>query len=257
LELILADPQGSALAEYVRTGMIGASGPSVVEGIGGGSVPAVADLSRVSEAITVADADSLHTARELLRKAGILAGSSSGTLVAAALAYCRRQSEPKRVVTFICDSGNKYLSKLFNDYWMMDLGFIERPKQGNLRDLLTRLYEEDAVITVGPEDTLLTAFQRMRMADISQLPVVENGHAVGILDESDVLLSVHLEPARFRQPVREAMTSRLETLSPDAALEDAVAILDRGHVALIEEDGKFLGLITRTDLINHLRRKLQ
>ncbi len=257
MALVLADPQGSALTEYVHTGRLGKSGPSVVEGIGSGQLPAIADFSSVRDAFQIPDGESLETARQLLKRAGILAGSSSGTLVAAALRYCRKQTEPKRVVSFICDSGNKYLSKMFNDYWMMDQGFLARPQQGDLRDLITRRYAEGAVITVGPDDPLLTAFQRMRMADVSQVPVMQDGHAIGILDESDVLMSVQRDPECFREPVRSAMTSRLETLPVAASLEDVVAVLERGLVALIVDEGAFVGLITRTDLITHLRRKLK
>lgn len=256
-EMILADPEGSALAAYVQTGVLGATASYAVEGIGGSCVPAIADFSRVRESFVIGDAESFGTARELLRKSGILAGSSSGTLVAAALRYCRKQTAPKRVVTFVCDSGNKYLSKLFNDYWMIDQGYLERPVTGTLRDLVTRRYEEGSVITVGPEDTLLTAFQRMRIADVSQVPVVDDGQVVGILDESDLLLAVHNDETRFRQPVRTAMTSRLETVPSTARLEDVRRILDKGLVALVVEDGHFLGLITRSDLLSHLRRRLK
>ncbi len=93
----------------------------------------------------------------------------------------------------MCDSGSKYLSKMYNDYWMLDQGFMERPADGTLRELISRRYSEGAVITVSPDDTLLTAFQRMRMADISQVPVMESGRCVGVLDESDLLLAVHAE----------------------------------------------------------------
>lgn len=256
-EMILADPQGSALAGYVQTGKPGPSGSYAVEGIGGSCVPKIADLSRVRQAFTIDDRESFSTARELLRKSGILAGTTTGTLVAAALQYCRKQSSPKRVVTFVCDSGNRYLSKLFSDYWMIDQGYVERPVTGTLRDLLTRRYEEGAVITVTPEDTLLTAFQRMRIADVSQVPVVENGRAVGILDESDLLLAVHDDESHFRRPVREAMTGRLETVPPTASLQDVECILDQGLVALVVENDHFLGLITRSDLLSHLRRRLK
>jgi cystathionine beta-synthase len=126
-----------------------------------------------------------------------------------------------------------------------------------LRDLLTRRYEEGAVITVGPDDTLLTAFQRMRIADVSQVPVVEEGRAVGILDESDLLLAVHDDESHFRRPVRSAMTSRLETVPASASLEDVRRILDRGLVALVVDGTHFLGLITRSDLLVHLRRRLK
>ena len=255
-ELILADPAGSSLAQLVNCGTLGPAAPFAVEGIGGGSVPAVADLSRVKRAITVSDADSFKMCRDLLRKSGIFAGSSSGTLVFAALEYCRAQTSPKRVITFICDSGNKYLSKMFNDYWMLDQGYIQRPQTGDLRDLITRRYEEGAVITVSPADTLLTAFQRMRMADVSQVPVIENGKAVGILDESDLLVAVHANTDRFRESVVTAMTSRLHTLPPNASLETALKVLDSGMVPLIANGDAFYGLITRTDALNYLRRRL-
>lgn len=257
LEMVLADPEGSSLYEFVRTGRHVPSGSYAVEGIGGSCVPAVADLSCVRTAYSIPDIESFQTARELLKRTGILAGSSSGTLLAAALRYCRAQTTPKRVVTFVCDSGAKYLSKMYNDYWMLDQGYVERPPAGNLRDLVTRKYDEGAVITVGPEDSLLTAFQRMRLADVSQVPVMEDSRCIGLLDESDLLMAVHEEETQFRAPVRTAMTSRLETISPDEGVDRLYSILNRGLVALVWDTGKFLGLITRTDLLNYLRRRLQ
>jgi cystathionine beta-synthase len=256
-EFILADPAGSSLAGYINTGTLAKGGSYAVEGIGSSNIPPVADFSRVKRAISVDDATSFGTARELLRKSGILAGSSTGTLVAAALEYCRAQTTPKRVVTFVCDSGNKYLSKMFNDYWMLDQGYIERPRIGDIRDLITRRYDEGAVITVTPMDTLLTAFQRMRMADVSQVPVIEGGRAVGILDESDLLVAVHGNPDCFREPVRTAMTSRLQTLPPESPLEAIFQVLDKGLVAVIASGDTFYGLITRTDILNYLRRRLR
>ena len=219
LEMVLADPEGSSLYEFVKTGRHVPSGSYAVEGIGGDCVPEIADLSRVRAAYSIPDKESFQTARELLKRTGILAGSSSGTLLAAALRYCKDQIRPKRVVTFVCDTGAKYLSKMYNDYWMLDQGYIERPVAGNLRDLITRKYDEGAVITVGPGDPLLTAFQRMRLADVSQVPVIEDGHCVGVLDESDLLLAVHESENRFRDPVRSAMTSRLETIAPEEGLD--------------------------------------
>jgi cystathionine beta-synthase len=255
-EIILADPQGSSLAEYVRTGKQIKSGSYAVEGIGGSCVPAIADLSRVRCAYSISDSESFLTARDLLRRTGIFGGPSSGTLLAAALRYCREQVEPKRVMTFVCDTGSKYLSKMYNDFWLLDQGYLERPADGTLRELIARRYEEGAVITVSPDDTLLTAYQRMRMADISQMPVIEEGRCVGVLDESDLLLAIHGDAGRFHSPVREAMTSRLETISASARIDSVYNILDRGLVALVTEGDKFLGLITRSDLLSYLRRKL-
>jgi cystathionine beta-synthase len=256
-EMVLADPAGSSLAEYVRTGQLGPGGSYAVEGIGQSAVPPVADLSRVTRAYTVTDARSFEVARALLRQAGILAGSSSGTLIAAAIEYCREQSERKRVVTFVCDTGSNYLSKMFNDFWMLDQGYIQLPKTGDLRDLILRRYQQGGVITVGPNDSLLTAYQRMRMADISQVPVLENGKPVGILDESDVLIAVQGNEQRFRESVSSAMTTRLRTLPPDASIESVYQILGEGLVAMVMDGADFVGLITRTDLLNFMRRRLK
>ena len=134
--IILADPKGSVLADAVSTGKLGKAGSWLVEGIGEDFVPPACDLSIVHEAIEVTDAESFDAARQLVRTTGLLTGSSTGTLVAGALKYCRAQTEPKRVVTFAPDSGNKYLSKMYNDYWMLDQGFSERESFGDLRDLI-------------------------------------------------------------------------------------------------------------------------
>src|SRR3546814_252626 len=117
--------------------------------------------------------------------------SSSGTLIAGALRYCRQQKTAQRVVTLVCDSGNKYLSKMFNDYWMLDQGFLERPRHGDLRDLVSRRHADRATVTVAPDDTLLVAYSRMKLYDVSQLPVIDGDNVAGIVDESDILLRVY------------------------------------------------------------------
>jgi cystathionine beta-synthase len=254
IEMILADPKGSVLYEYVRTGKLKEAGSWAVEGIGEDFIPEIADMSFVTEAFEIDDEESFATVRELLRKEGIFGGSSTGTLLASTLRYCREQTKPKRVVSFVVDTGNKYLSKMYDDFWMAEQGFIHRQPHGDLSDLITHRYEAGEVISVGPTDTLLTAFKRMRDTDVSQLPVVdENGRAVGILDESDVLVKVHRDPSHFNDPVKNAMTDKLETLSPTAKINDLLKVFDRGRVAIVMDDDKFLGLITRTDLLSYLR----
>lgn len=256
LEFVLADPVGSILAEYTRSGTIGVPGSWAVEGIGEDFVPSIADLSGVTRAYSITDEESFGTARTLLKAEGILGGSSTGTLLAAALRYCREQERVKRVVTFVCDTGTRYLSKLYNDYWMLDQGLLKRAQCGDLRDLISRRFEEGGVVSVGPADTLLTAFQRMRAADVSQLPVLDSGTLIGLIDESDLLINVHGDPARFRDPVRSAMTNAPETIAPDGSLPELEALLDRGLIAIVAEGSRFYGLITRFDLLNHLRRLL-
>jgi cystathionine beta-synthase len=255
--MVLADPTGSILVDYLRTGQVGAAGSWLVEGIGEDFIPPIADLSGVREAYSIPDAESFATARELLRAEGILGGSSSGTLVAAALRYCRSRSAPERVVTFICDTGAKYLSKMYNDFWLADQGLVERPTAGDLTDLVSRRFAEGAVVTIAPGDTLLTAYGRFKLYEVSQLPVLDGGRVVGIVDESDVLLAVVREPARFAEPVSSVMSTKLETVSPDAPIEILLEIFERGHVPIVVAGSAFLGLITRIDVLNYLRLRLK
>ena len=257
-EMVLADPAGSVVADYVRTGKVKKDvGSWFVEGIGEDFIPPVCDLSRVKKAYSIPDAEAFQVCRELLRREGIFAGSSSGTLIGAALRYCREQKTEKRVVSLVCDSGNKYLSKVYNDYWMIDQGFIQRDKHGDLRDLIARRHKEHAVATVGADETVLAAYQRMKLYDVSQLPVLKDGRIVGIVDEEDILKEVAENPGHFREPVTAAMERHLVTVPPSASIEQLNEIFKRGLVAIVVDGDEFLGLITRIDLLNWLRRRTQ
>ncbi|MDQ3057818.1 MAG: cystathionine beta-synthase, partial [Pseudomonadota bacterium] len=257
-ELILADPVGSILEEYINQGTLSEKSASwMVEGIGEDFLPPISDFTRVKKAYAISDKESFLTARELLEKEGILGGSSTGTQLAAALKYCREQTTPKRVLVFVSDTGNKYLSKMYNDYWMLDNGFIQRDSTGDLRDLILRPYSRKDTVVVAPTDLLMTAYQRMKLYDVSQLPVMDGEQIVGIVDESDVLLHVYGDEARFRDTVSTAMVSKLDILDVKSPIEDLLPVFDRGHVVIVTEGEQFLGLITRIDLLNFLRRRVQ
>ena len=256
LELILADPEGSILAEYINEGTLATeSGSWMVEGIGEDFLPTISDFTRVTRAYCISDRESFRAGRELLTREGILGGSSTGTLVAAALEYCREQSEPKRVLTFACDTGNRYLSKMFNDFWMRDQGFLEVEQHGDLRDLIARPYQSKDTVTIGPDEPLANAYKRMKLYDVSQLPVVDEERLVGILDESDVLLAVADNPGSFDDTVGTAMSTQLTEIDVKAPVKNLMPIFDRDFVAIVREGEQFLGLITRVDLLNYLRRK--
>jgi cystathionine beta-synthase len=255
-KIILADPVGSTLAGIVNDGVPGPEGSYTVEGIGQNFVPDTADMSLIDKAYSIPDAEAIATVRELLLKEGVLAGSSSGTLIASALRWCREQTEPKRVVTFVCDTGAKYLSKVYNDAWLADQGLSGQPMHGDLSDLISRKYENGDVVVAGPDDTLDTAFKRMRGADVSQLPIIQDGRLVGILDESDLVHVMNTDEItrkeRFARPVASAMTRDLDTVQVGETLDALIPLFDRDRVAIILDGEQFVGLITRTDLINHL-----
>lgn len=255
-EFVLADPAGSILADQVETGTFGTAGSWLVEGIGEDFIPPLAHIESVSQAFRISDKDAFATARELLRTEGILAGSSTGTLLAAALRYCQAQTQPKRVATFACDSGNKYLSKMFNDDWMRQQGLITRPQAGDLSDFIALRHDEGATVTAAPDDTLATVLARMRLYDISQLPVLQEDQLIGIIDEWDLITHIQGDNPRFYLPVKEAMTRevvRLDKREPESALKP---IFDRGQVAVIVDNDQFLGLVTRSDVLTHWRNRL-
>ena len=258
IEIILADPFGSILKDYFYTKNIGQAGSWYVEGIGEDFVPLQCDFSLVKSAYTITDKEAFTTARELLLKEGILAGSSTGVLVSAAMKYAKEQTKPKKIVTFVCDSGNKYLSKMFNDYWMIDNGFIERPKHNNLLDFISRENNANSVITIGTTDTILQAYSKMKLYDISQIPVVVHKKVIGIIDEYDILVALENENEKhFKKHVCDCMSSNIETLNPDDSIDDLVKFLKKGFAAIIADEDNFYGIITKIDYINYLKRKIQ
>ncbi len=146
---------------------------------------------------------------------------------------------------------------MFNDYWMIEKALITRPSHGDLRDLITYRHDEGATVSVSPDDTLSVVHARMRLYDISQLPVLDNDRVVGVIDEWDLLNSLKNDTQHFSLTAREAMSDQVKTLPKEASPDDLLAIFDRGFVAVILDGDRFLGLITRTDVLNHWRQTLR
>jgi cystathionine beta-synthase len=216
----------------------------------------MADFSLVKKAYSIPDKESFAILRDLLKREGILAGSSTGVLIAAAIRYAKEQNTAKNIVTFVCDSGNKYLSKAYNEYWLQEQGLLERKESGDLRDLITRTYSSHSVITVGPDDEIAAAYSKMKLYDISQIPVIDGGRVKGIIDESDILLALEdLDTKKFKDKVSRHMTADLEVLDPKDSLKSLVAILKKGYTAIIMDKEQFYGVVTNIDLLNYLKRK--
>jgi len=234
IKMVAADPEGSIIADAVTKGSFSYDGGSwLVEGVGEDFIP---DVLNVEE--------------------GILGGSSTGTLVAGAVKWCQKQTTPKRVVTFICDTGNKYLSKAFNKSWLHDNDLLEVTLVGNLTDLVNRRADQGDMISITPSDTLLTAYKRMRASDISQIPVLDQGKLVGVLDEEDLLFNVSKSKEAFSKVAGEFMVTDLDVLPTTASEDELMEVLTQGKVAIIYDKDTFIGFITKVDLINHYRTKI-
>jgi cystathionine beta-synthase len=273
VDLILADPVGSILAPLVNDRKTVQAGSWAVEGIGEDFVPPVLPLQElgVTRAYSVSDADAFAAARELLRAEGVLGGSSTGVLLAAALRYCRAQTSAKRVVTFVCDTGTRYLSKQFNDMWMRDQGYLSRGEAtGTVLDLIARRHADREDCTATPQLPLAQVIRRFKMYDISQLAVLEGDKVVGIIDETDVLLALVREAQGSgggagaaaggeaeALTCADVMSARVETVLPSAKPEELLPLFRADRVAVVAGEGgrPYYGLVTKIDLIAYLRQR--
>jgi len=257
ITMVAADPEGSIVADAVTKGSFAYDGGSwLVEGVGEDFIPDVFNVDLIHDAVTVSDKEAFQTLQTLVSVEGILGGSSTGTLVAGAVKWCQKQTTPKRVVTFICDTGNKYLSKAFNKSWLHDNDLLEVTSAGDLTDLVNCRADRGEMVSVLPTDTLMTAYKRMRASDVSQLPVLNEGKLVGVMDEEDVLFSVSQNKQSFARTVDEFMARQLDIVTADASEADLIDVLRQGKVAIIYQGDVFVGFITRVDLINHYKTQL-
>ena len=256
-EMILADPEGSILVDYLETGKFGEAGSWIVEGIGEDFIPEIADFTNVKKGYTISDEESCATAREVLLKEGILAGSSSGTLISAALKYCREQTTPKRVVTFACDSGNKYLSKVFNDNWLINAGLKKPNRTGDLQELILNLYANKSVIYSNPSEKVSVAITKMTNNEISQLPVIDNGEVIGVIEDTCILKNSQLKEFNFSNIVSEIMNKKFNTIEVSSDINNLYNSFENSNYVIVKKNNNFIGLITKIDFISYLKNNIE
>ena len=253
-QIVAADPEGSIIYDAVKKGTFSYEGGSwFVEGIGEDFIPDVLDLSYIDDAVTIPDSKAFETLDLLLKKEGILAGSSAGTLVAGAIEWCKSQTEPKRVVSLICDTGNKYLSKAFDDAWLSNNGLNVRNLRNDLSDIVVMRADKQQVISVKENDTVLIAYNRMRNSDFSQLPVLENDKLVGTISEDDILNYCAENKDGFNQSIDKVMSNNLHKIDCRASVDDLSLVLSKDNFAMIMEDETFIGIVTKVDLLAYLK----
>jgi cystathionine beta-synthase len=257
VQVVCADPVGSILAEYWRSnGANKIEGvPYKVEGVGQDKIPGALDMKLIDEFQTVADRDAFAMARRMTREEGLFAGGSSGLLAHVALTVARRINDPSAcVVTFLCDTGERYLSKLYNDEWMRENQMLDSP-----RTTLSQLLEgkhgasPTAVISVAPAANVRQALRLMSLHDVSQLPVIENGNCVGAVNESALSAAALDDPKVLDKAVADAMDSPFPTVEAGQPAEAIVKVLSKANPAvLVRESGAIRGIVTRSDLLAFL-----
>jgi cystathionine beta-synthase len=255
VRVIAGDPQGSILAGYSQSRRVGEGHPYKVEGIGNDKVPETLHFDFVDEFRTVSDAEAFQVARRLVREEGLFVGGSTGLNVSVALGVAREVDDPEAcVVVMLCDTGERYLSKLFNDEWLREHQLLPSDRVTARALLDGKGNDAPPLVTVDATGTARQALNLMTTYNVSQLPVVADGACVGAVTEAALMARAIGAPASLDQPVREQMESSYPVVDADTPIEHFSSLLSRETPAvLVERDGTLGGIITRYDVLHHVQ----
>jgi cystathionine beta-synthase len=254
IRVIAGDPQGSLYTNFARTRSLGEGYPYKVEGIGGDKVPDTIWFDCIDEFRQVSDRDAFAMARRLAREEGILVGGSAGLNVALALELARELDDPSAcVVTILCDTGERYLSKLFNDEWMQENQLLDAPRITVEHLLQRRAANAPALVSVAPAAAVRQALNLMGTWGVSQIPVLEAGQCVGSLTEHTLMTRALAQPTLLDRPVRELMDAPFPVVDALTQTDRLAPILTReSPAALVQKDGVLIGIVSRYDVLQQL-----
>jgi cystathionine beta-synthase len=254
VRVIAADPIGSLYTHYHRSRTLGEGHPYKVEGIGGDKIPSTLWFDYVDEFRQVPDRTSFSLARRLAREEGILAGGSTGTNLYIALEVAREVDNPAAlVVTIICDTGERYLSKVFNDEWMQENQMLEAPRMTVEQLLERRPPGAPPLVSVAPAAAVRQALNLMSTWGVSQIPVIDNGESLGGLIEGTLMTRALAQPSLLDRPVREVMEAPFPEVDAASPTDRVGAMLSReSPAALVRKDGKVIGIVSRYDVLQQL-----
>jgi len=254
IRVIAGDPVGSQYSNWARTRAMGEGAPYKVEGIGGDKIPTTILFEYIDEFRQLGDRESMAMARRLAREEGMLVGGSAGLNVALALQVARELDDPKAcVVTILCDTGERYLSKLFNDEWMQENQLLD-VAHATVADLLARRQgSHPALVSLAPSAQVRQALGLMSTWGVSQIPVLEDGRSIGTLTEGTVMTRALSQPALLDRPVREVMEASLPVVDAGFSSDRLAPMLTRDlPAALVEKDGVLIGIVSRYDVLREM-----
>jgi cystathionine beta-synthase len=254
IRIVAGDPVGSLYTHYHRNRSLGSGHPYKVEGIGGDKIPTTIWFDWIDEFRQVPDRTSLVMARRLAREEGILAGGSTGLNVALAVELARELDDPHAmIVTILCDTGERYLSKVFNDEWMQENQMLEPPRTTVAQLLERRHPTAPPLVSVAPASAVRQALNLMSTWGVSQIPVVEDGRSIGGLVEASLMTKALAQPALLDRPVREVMESPFPEVDASFSTDRLGAMLTReSPAALVRKDGELIGIVSRYDVLQQL-----
>jgi cystathionine beta-synthase len=254
IKLVGVDPVGSLYYDFVKTGRITKPFSYKVEGIGEDFFPSTMNLKIVDEIIRVDDRECFLMTRDLVRLEGLFVGGSGGAAVAGAIKYARQCGKKENILVLMPDGASKYISKIFNDDWMKENGFLEEEKGfGTVRDLLTSK-PHAGVVTVPPTATLRAVIDVLKTHGISQVPVLKDGKLQGLVHEVDVLRYLLAGKGTHDSPIEEIIESDYATVTPSTKVELLKGVLGDAKLAVVMDGETVVGVVTKIDLIDYLTR---
>lgn len=259
VQIIAADPEGSIVKDYFYTKRIVEASPWKVEGIGEDMIPPNHHYQYIDDVIQVSDKDSFTLTRRLAREEGIHVGGSSGTSLAAALKLAQRLDEPKIIVTILCDSGDRYLSKCHSDEWMKENQFLEEawPEKAEIDVVLSRKSTKlPSLVYVGPTTKVSEVMNVMSDHGITQVPVLDGNLSVGTVAETSLTRKILEDPSKLQSAVSELMGNPLPTVEVGSSVGEVLQLLRsrESPAVLVKRHDVLTGIVSRTDVIEYLSR---
>jgi cystathionine beta-synthase len=255
VQLVGVDPVGSLYYDFVKTGRITKPFSYKVEGIGEDFFPTTMNLKIIDDIVRVDDKECFLMTRDLTRMEGLFVGGSGGAAVAGAIKYARMNPQKKqKILVFLCDGGNKYVSKIFNDDWMRENGFMaDESGIGTVRDILHAQGRSD-IVTASPTSKVREVIATMKQMSISQLPVVEKGKLRGIVAEVDLLRHLVNGMKTLDSPIGDLAEGDYATVTMDTKIELVQSALADAKVAIVTDREEVKGIVTKIDLIDFLAK---
>jgi cystathionine beta-synthase len=252
IKIVGVDPKGSILKDLFETGKMPQSQSYKIEGIGEDKVPANLDFKVIDYIVRVEDKESMLMTRALLTKEGVFAGTSCGAAVVGALRYMSSVPNPGRVLVILPDSGNRYLSKVYNDAWMMENSFLEKKTDNNVGDLIRLIHKTPKIVSAKVSDTVENVVKMMKNEGVSQIPVMNGNEVVGVVSEAELLRPLFSQEIKASDKIEKLAKAGFALVEDTEPLSRLNEHFSNGKVAIVMEAGMPKFVLTKIDLISYL-----